>query len=93
MWEAAQGSSINEMDVSGGEMGTTLDLSSPDAMCRRSDQGERPDPDEGKSRATVRQYSALIAQKVMTHLEGPRRRMSRSAKGLTRRTQRSIRLT
>ena len=70
MWEAAQDSSINEMDVSGGEMGATLDLSSPDAMCRRSDPEESPDPDEGKPRATVRQYSALIAQKVMTNLEG-----------------------
>ena len=34
------------------------------------EMGESPDPDEGKPRATVKQYAALIAQKVMTHLEG-----------------------
>ena len=31
---------------------------------------ETPDPDKGKPRATVKQYAALIAQKVMAHLEG-----------------------
>ena len=34
------------------------------------EMGESPDPDEGKPRAIVKQYSALIAQKVMTNLEG-----------------------
>ena len=51
-------------------MAASLDPCSPDGMSRRSAWEGAPDPDEGKPRATVQQYAALIAQKVMTHLEG-----------------------
>ena len=44
-------------------------LSTLDGLPQRCAEDIR-DPDEGKSRATVQQYAALIAQRVMAHLEG-----------------------
>ena len=58
MWEAAQ------------ERDGEDDEPSPDGKSRRTAWEETPDPDQGKPRATVKQYAALIALKVMANLEG-----------------------
>ena len=63
MWEAAQ-------DVNNETDGDFRDENNPDARRRRVEEEKIPDPDEEKPRASVKQYAALIAHKVMTHLEG-----------------------
>ena len=43
---------------------------SPGGRSPREASEVAPDPDEGKLRATVKQYAALVAQRVQAHLEG-----------------------
>ena len=63
MWEAARDSGSEKDGARGVQAG-------PDGMPQGPAGKEVPDPDEGKPRATVQQYAALIAQKVMANLEG-----------------------
>ena len=62
MWETAHGTDDIDLEAKGAA------LNCPDLVSH--DSKSRSDPDEGKPRATVRQYAALIGQKVMANLEG-----------------------
>jgi hypothetical protein len=70
MWDAAQDARTDmEVDAEGGALIET-DVDSPNNKSRGVSGEGSIDPDEGKPRVTVRQYAALIGQKVMSNLEG-----------------------